>query len=96
MSQDQDEVLRLLDLLRMCMIFLKIPIREMDRRLEAASGTTSRLLSGKTEVPLDQVLAMVRALGLSYADFMHLAYPGPVSPTSEAARRLLALQRGRP
>ncbi|HSS51998.1 MAG TPA: helix-turn-helix transcriptional regulator [Thermoanaerobaculia bacterium] len=90
MSQEKDEVRRLLDVLQTLMRMLAVSNREVERRLELQHGTVSRLLNGQIEAKLEVVLGVARALGLAYDELFAIAYPGqPVpKPESDAARKI--------
>jgi len=93
MSQEKDEVRRLLDVLQTLMRMLAVSNREIERRLELKHGTVSRLLNGQIEAKLEVVLGVARALGLDYEELFSFAYPDrPVPrPESEAARRIRSM-----
>ncbi|MEA2599176.1 MAG: hypothetical protein QOF89_168 [Acidobacteriota bacterium] len=93
MSQEKDEVRRLLGILQTFMRMLAISNREVERRLELKHGTVSRLLSGHIEAKLEVVLGVTRALGLEYEELFAFAYPNrPVPrPESKAARKIRSM-----
>ncbi|HEV7505381.1 MAG TPA: helix-turn-helix domain-containing protein [Thermoanaerobaculia bacterium] len=93
MSQEKDEVRRVLDVLQTLMRMLAVSNREVERRLELQHGTVSRLLNGQIEAKLETVLGVARALGLEYEELFAIAYPGrPVpAPESDAARKIRAM-----
>jgi transcriptional regulator with XRE-family HTH domain len=90
MSQEKDEVRRVLDVLHTLMRMLAISNREVERRLGLQHGTVSRLLNGQIEAKLELLLGVARALGLEYEEFIAIAYPGRLvaKPESEAARKI--------
>jgi transcriptional regulator with XRE-family HTH domain len=89
MSQEKDEVRRLLDLLQTLMRMLAVS----NRRLGLQHGTVSRILNGQIEAKLEVVLGVARALGLEYEELFAIAYPGRPGPRpeSEAARKIHAM-----
>lgn len=93
MSQEKEEVRRLLDVLHTLMRMLAISNREVERRLDLKHGTVSRLLNGQIEAKLEVVLGVARALGLEYEELFAFAYPDrPVPRTeSEAARKIRSM-----
>jgi transcriptional regulator with XRE-family HTH domain len=93
MSQEKDEVRRLLDVLQTLMRMLAISNREVERRLDLKHGTVSRLLNGQIEAKLEVVMGVARALGLEYEELFAFAYPErPVpKPESEASRKIRSM-----
>src|SRR3954465_4566515 len=93
MSQEKDEVRRLLDVLQTLMRMLAVSNREVERRLGLQHGTVSRLLNGTIEAKLEVVLGVARALGLEYEELFATAYPGrPDSrQESESARKIRSM-----
>src|SRR5258706_9947801 len=93
MSQEKDEVRRLLDVLQTLMRMLAVSNREIERRLGLQHGTVSRILNGHIEAKLEVVLGVARALGLEYEELFAIAYPGrPLpKPESDAARKIRSM-----
>lgn len=93
MSQEKDEVRRLLDVLQTLMRMLAISNREVERRLDLKHGTVSRLLNGQIEAKLEVVMGVARALGLEYEELFAFAYPERPVPKSEseAARKIRSM-----
>ena len=88
MRQEEDEVRRLLDVLKTLMRMLGISNREVERRLELKHGTVSRFLNGQIEPKLELVLGAARAIGLEYEELFAFIYPArPVPPPESAAAR---------
>ena len=96
MTQEKQEVRRLLEVLETLMRMLGVSYREVERRLELKHGTVSRLLNGKIEAKLEVVLGVAKALGLEYEELFAFAYPDrPVPrPESASARRIRTLLEG--
>lgn len=88
MSQDKDEVRRLLGVLQTLMRMLAVSNREIERRMGLNHGTIGRILGGQIEARLEVVLGMVRALGLGYEEFFVLAYPERLSGALESPAAL--------
>ena len=91
MSQDKDEVRRVLDVLQTLMRMLAVSNREVERRLGLQHGTVGRFFTGQIEAKLEVVLGVTRALGLEYEELFAIAYPGRTRPESEAGRRIQAM-----
>ncbi len=93
MSQDKDEVRRVLDVLQTLMRMLAVSNREVERRLGLQHGTVSRLLNGQIEAKLETVLGVARALGLEYDELFAIVYPSRLEsrPQSDAARKIHAM-----
>jgi transcriptional regulator with XRE-family HTH domain len=84
----QDEIQRLLYLLRVAMRMLDVSNREVEKKLGLSYGYLSRLFSGSIELKIEHILQILDVLGLTPAEFFHLAYPRRNMPPSEAAARL--------
>ena len=92
-EQDQEEVRRLLNLLRTLMRMLGFSNREVERRMGVNHGSVSRVFSGQIEAKLDLVLGAARAIGLEYDEFFAFAYPErrPPELASPATAKVLEL-----
>jgi transcriptional regulator with XRE-family HTH domain len=94
MSQEQEEeVRRLLELLRTLMRMLGFSNREVERRMGVNHGSVSRVFNGVIEAKLELVLGAVRAIGLEYDEFFSFAYPElrPPETESPAARKIRSM-----
>jgi hypothetical protein len=89
-----DEVKRLLNVLRTAMKVLDITNREVEKKLGQSYGYLSRLFAGTIDLKMDHVLDICEAIGLRPAEFFHLAYPRVPAPVTEAARRLRDVLQG--
>jgi transcriptional regulator with XRE-family HTH domain len=89
-----DEVKRLLNVLRTAMKVLDITNREIEKKLGQSYGYLSRLFAGTIDLKMDHILDICDAIGLRPAEFFHLAYPRVPVPTTEAARRLRDVLQG--
>jgi hypothetical protein len=89
-----DEVKRLLNVLRTAMKVLDITNREVEKKLGQSYGYLSRLFAGTIDLKMEHVLDICEAIGLRPAEFFHLAYPRVPAPATEAARRLRDVLQG--
>lgn len=89
----QEEIQRLLQLLRVAMRLLDVSNRDIEKALGLSYGYLSRLFSGAIELKVEHILQIVEVLGLTPAEFFQLAYPRKTSP-SEAAVRMRAIVDG--
>jgi transcriptional regulator with XRE-family HTH domain len=92
-TPDQQEVRRLLDLLRTMMRMLGFSNREIERRMGLNHGSVSRVFSGHIEAKLELVLGAARAIGLEPDEFFAFAYPElrPPDLESAAARKIRSM-----
>jgi transcriptional regulator with XRE-family HTH domain len=91
MADDKAEVQRILELLRTLIRILGLPNREVERRLQLTPSYLSRLFGGYIEVKLEHVIAICRALGIHPSEFFRFAYPDPIEPPTESARKVLTM-----
>jgi transcriptional regulator with XRE-family HTH domain len=89
-----DEVKRLLNVLRTAMKVLDITNREIEKKLGQSYGYLSRLFAGTIDLKMEHILDICDAIGLRPAEFFQLAYPRVQVPTTEAARRLRDVLQG--
>ena len=90
----QEEIQRLIQMLRVAMRILDVSNRDIEKQLGLSYGYLSRLFSGAIELKMEHILQIVEVLGLAPAEFFHLAYPRRPSPPSEAAARMRAILDG--
>lgn len=90
----QDEVTRLLHVLRVAMRILDVSNRDVEKRLGLSYGYLSRLFSGTIELKVEHILQILDVLGLAPAEFFQLAYPRKPSPPSDSATRMRAILEG--
>ncbi|HYN20727.1 MAG TPA: helix-turn-helix transcriptional regulator [Thermoanaerobaculia bacterium] len=90
----QEEIQRLLHVLRVAMRILDVSNRDIEKKLGFSYGYLSRLFAGNIELKVDHILQIVEVLGLTPAEFFQLAYPRRPSPPSEAAVRMKAILEG--
>jgi hypothetical protein len=93
-SMMDDEVKRLLSVLRTAMKILDITNREIEKKLGQSYGYLSRLFAGTIDLKMEHILDICQAIGLRPAEFFHLAYPRVTVPPTDAARRLRDVLQG--
>ncbi|HET9229293.1 MAG TPA: helix-turn-helix transcriptional regulator [Thermoanaerobaculia bacterium] len=78
-----DEVRRATQLLEALIQAIGMSQEEVEQRLEASPGYLGRLLSGRVELKLRHILAVLRALEIEPSLFFHTLYPeaGPEGGT---------------
>lgn len=90
----QEEIQRLLHVLRVAMRMLDVTNREIEKRLGLSYGYLSRLFAGNIELKVEHILQISDVLGLTPAEFFQLAYPRRNTPPSESASRLRSILEG--
>ena len=90
----QEEIQRLLHVLRVAMRILDVSNRDVEKKLGFSYGYLSRLFAGNIELKVDHILQIVEVLGLTPAEFFQLAYPRKTSPPSDAAVRMKSILQG--
>ena len=85
---DREEVERLIRVLTTAMRILDLSNREIEKRLHLSPSYLSRLFNGLIELRAEHLVAISRAIGLTPAEFFHLAYPKRPDPPSEASLQL--------
>jgi DNA-binding phage protein len=88
----QEEMARLMELLRTTVRLLGYTNRDVERRAGLNHATAVRNFRGEGEPKLEFVLAVVKAIGLEYWEFFELAYPERREPSDsgQKLRRLLS------
>ena|SRR5687768_11884802 len=88
----QEEMARLMELLRTIVRLLGFTNRDVERRAGLNHATAVRNFRGEGEPKLEFVLAVVKAIGLEYREFFELAYPERREPSDSGLklRRLLS------
>lgn len=89
-----EEIKRLLNVLRTAMKILDLTNREVEKKLGLSYGYLSRLFAGAIELKVEHVLDICEAIGLRPAEFFHLAYPRVQVPSTTAAVRLREVLQG--
>jgi len=89
-----EEIKRLLNVLRTAMKILDITNREVEKKLGLSYGYLSRLFAGAIDLKMEHVLDICQAIGLRPAEFFHLAYPRVQVPGTPAAAKLRDVLQG--
>jgi transcriptional regulator with XRE-family HTH domain len=90
----QEEIQRLLYVLRVAMRILDVSNRDVEKKLGLSYGYLSRLFSGSIELKVEHILQILDVMGLTPAEYFQLAYPRRTSPQSESAGRLRSILEG--
>ena len=87
----QEEMGRLMELLRTIVRMLGYTNREVERRAGLNHATAVRYFRGEGEPKLEFVLGVCKAIGLEYGEFFEIAYPQRKEPSAagQKLRRLL-------
>jgi len=80
------ETQRLLNLLKITLRILGVTNREVARRLGISPSYISKLFSGVSELRLDHVVRICKAVGLEPGEFFSLAYPRQTSSSAAATQ----------
>ena len=88
----QEEMARLMELLRTIVRLLGYTNRDVERRAGLNHATAVRNFRGEGEPKLEFLLAVVKAIGLEYWEFFEIAYPERKEPSDSGLklRRLLS------
>lgn len=89
-----EEVERLVNVLRTATKLLGITNREIEKKLGLSYGYLSRLFGGTIELRVEHIVRITKAIGIRPAEFFHLAYPRLPVPASPAAVKLQGLLQG--
>jgi transcriptional regulator with XRE-family HTH domain len=89
-----EEVERLVNVLRTATKLLGITNREIEKKLGLSYGYLSRLFGGTIELRVEHIVRITKAIGVRPAEFFHLAYPRLPVPASPAALKLQGLLQG--
>lgn len=83
----QDEARRCLTLLARLVAEKRVAHREVDKRLEWKTGTTSRVLrEGREDIRLSQLVEILRAIGVEPLAFFQIAFQAESLPSKVLAR----------
>ena len=85
------ETKRVINLLQVCLKILGIPNREVARRMGISPSYLSKLFSGGSEMRLDHLVRICRAIDLEPGEFFTLAYPRQARSSTATAARLREL-----
>lgn len=94
-----EEVRRLARLLEALVKVERLPVRELERRLDLGGGTLNRIFSGKIELKVRHILLVLEELGVKPLAFFEQAFKLPEEEEEQTSARLLesvALLRRRP
>jgi transcriptional regulator with XRE-family HTH domain len=84
----RQETERLMEMLRIFVRTLGYGNVEIARRTKIAHANVGRYFRGEARVPLEFVIAVVKALGLEYSEFFELAYADRPAEPTEARKRI--------
>lgn len=90
----QEEVRRLMDLLRTVIRVLGYTNRDIERRAGLNHATTVRNFQGQGEPKLEFILKAVKAIGLDYWEFFELAYGDRPEANTPAGERINTILGG--
>ena len=93
---NEDEVVRLTNLLSAAVKFSNVTQREVERKLELSSGSLSRLFSGGIELKVKHILDVCEVIGFSPSRFFQAAYPQREEESGEAWRLQRLLEQLHP
>lgn len=93
---NDDEVVRLTNLLSATVKFSNITQREVERKLGLSSGSLSRLFSGGIELKVKHILDICEVIGFPPSRFFHAAYPQREDESGEAWRLQRLLEQLHP
>jgi transcriptional regulator with XRE-family HTH domain len=82
------ETQRLINLLKVALRILGVTNREVARRMGISPSYISKLFSGTSEMRLEHVIRVLRAIDLEPVEFFSLAYPRHPATSSPAATQL--------
>lgn len=83
------EVLRLARLLEALVKVERVPVRELERRLDLGGGTLNRIFTGKIELKVRHILLVLDALGVKPLAFFEQALKIREGEEEQAGARLL-------
>lgn len=93
---NEDEVVRLTNLLSAAVKFSNVTQREVERKLGLSSGSLSRLFSGGIELKVKHILDVCEVIGFSPSRFFHAAYPQQEEESGESWRLQRLLEQLHP
>ena len=93
---NEDEVVRLTNLLSAAVKFSNVTQREVERKLGLSSGSLSRLFSGGIELKLKHVLDVCEVIGFPPSRFFRAAYPQRDEESGDAWRLQRLLEQLHP
>jgi|SRR5215210_6601271 len=93
---NEDEVVRLTNLLAAAVKFSNTTQREVERKLGLSSGSLSRLFSGGIELKVKHILDVCQVIGFSPSRFWNAAYPQRDEESGDAWRLQRLLEQLHP
>jgi transcriptional regulator with XRE-family HTH domain len=93
---NEDEVVRLTNLLSAAVKFSNITQREVERKLSLSSGSLSRLFSGGIELKIKHILDVCEVIGFPPSRFFRAAYPQRDEDSGDAWRLQRLLEQLHP
>lgn len=93
---NEDEVVRLTNLLAAAVKFSNTTQREVERKLGLSSGSLSRLFSGGIELKVKHILDVCEVIGFPASRFFHAAYPQREEESGDAWRLQRLLEQLHP
>ena len=93
---NEDEVVRLTNLLSAAVKFSNVTQREVERKLGLSSGSLSRLFSGGIELKVKHVLDVCEVIGFPPSRFFRAAYPQRDEESGDAWRLQRLLEQLHP
>jgi transcriptional regulator with XRE-family HTH domain len=93
---NEDEVVRLTNLLSAAVKFSNITQREVERKLGLSSGSLSRLFSGGIELKIKHILDICEVIGFPPSRFFRAAYPQRDEESGDAWRLQRLLEQLHP
>ncbi|HVG06782.1 MAG TPA: hypothetical protein VNM67_03690 [Thermoanaerobaculia bacterium] len=93
---NEDEVVRLTNLLSAAVKFSNITQREVERKLSLSSGSLSRLFSGGIELKIKHILDVCEVIGFAPSRFFRAAYPQRDEESGDAWRLQRLLEQLHP
>ena len=93
---NEDEVVRLTNLLSAAVKFSNVTQREVERKLGLSSGSLSRLFSGGIELKIKHILDVCEVIGFAPSRFFRAAYPQRDEESGDAWRLQRLLEQLHP
>ena len=84
----RQETERLMEMLRLFVRALGYGNTEIARRAKIPHANVGRYFRGEARVPLDFIIAVVRAIGLEFSEFFELAYAELPSEPTDARKKI--------
>jgi transcriptional regulator with XRE-family HTH domain len=78
----------MIDVLRTTIQALRVPLREVEKRLGVSRGYLTRLFSGVMDLRFDHITTIAEAVGVDPGDILRQAFPPSKQPATPMALRL--------